>query len=128
MPSSWYRCNGATLVVCDSVDEILCELKELLYHILLKVKAISARAAVVPQGSSPPGHTPTSYSCCRSLRWHGSLSYSAAAQYSLLCRQSPGPAEDRLLLSFDKEHIAQLLRYDCRYIGSGVSDNKAAVA
>ena len=59
-----------------------CELKELLY---LKVKALrTARAAVTPQGSSPPGHTRTSYPYCKSLSWHHTQSYSSCIMQSAI--------------------------------------------
>ena len=82
----------------------------------------TARAAVAPQGSSPAGHTQTSYR--RSLSWHHNtvchlVSYQASA-------------EDRLLLSLDTEHTGQLLWDDrCRYTGiciSRINDNRATVA
>ena len=47
-------------------------------------------SAVAPQGSSPLGHTPTTYPYRRSLSCHHSQSYSAAAQYSLPSRQLAG--------------------------------------
>jgi len=46
----------------------------------------TTRAAAAPLGSSPPGHTLTSYHCRTGLSWHHSQSYSAAARYSLTSR------------------------------------------
>ena len=99
------RASATVHTLAVAVGDMSCELEELFYHLLLKVKALS-----------PPRELPSRYMALRHLTirrpltlaiealvWDHSRSYNVAAQYILPSRQLPGhgrrPSPAFLILS-----------------------------
>ena len=122
---------GAILVV--AVDAMSCELVELLYHVLLKVKAVSTLREL------PLHHRAL---CHLVIHWFLTLAVEAwigiTASHTVQLHNTVNhlvsyqvSAEDCLLLYLDTEHTGQLLwDVHCRNIGiciSSINDNRATV-
>ena len=87
---------SATLLLFITIDDLTCELLEIIWHLLPRVKVISTPRK---QSSLPPGNTPTTFLGHRNLCWHHNLSYSAAIAYYAA----------RLMLSLYTKDTRQLL-------------------
>ena len=109
--------SAMELLVVVSVHDKSCELEELLYHLLLKVKVLSA-----------PRELPSRHTVLRHSVIHRRLTLTVVCHFV----SYQASANDRLLFSLGTDHKCKLLSEDCcRDIGiciSGINDNRVSVA